>query len=119
MYQTVYLYAPFKLWVAYGLATLFAAIAVLIGLLAMFSNGITYSNHFSTILRMARYAQMKTTILPEDADGKDPLPIYLARASVTFSDGHSTLEKRRLSSVDTKSPSVTSRLLSTASNNSG
>lgn len=119
MYQTVYLYAPFKLWVAYGLATLFAAIAVLIGLLAIFSNGITYSNHFSTILRTARYAQMKTTILPEDADGKDPLPIYLARASVTFSDGHSTLEKRRLSSVDTKSPSVTSRLLSTASNNSG
>ncbi|KAE9368893.1 hypothetical protein N431DRAFT_382690 [Stipitochalara longipes BDJ] len=118
-YQTVYVYTPLKLWVAYGLATLFATIAVLIGLLAMFSNGITYSNQFSTILRTARYSQMKTAILPEDSDGKDPLPEYLARASVTFSDGHSSPDNCGLSGVDMKSPSVTSRLLSTASNNSG
>jgi hypothetical protein len=76
----------------------------------MLSNGIAYTNHFSTILRTARYARMETTILPEDADGKDPLPHYLARASVSFSDSHSIAEKRRLSSVDMKNPGVRSRL---------
>jgi hypothetical protein len=118
-YQTVYVYAPFKLWLAYGLAILFAATAVFIGLVAMLSNGITYSNQFSTILRTARHAQMDTTILPEDADGDDPLPHYLARARVSFLDGRSTSKKRRLSSVDKKSPSVTSNLLSPLSNSSG
>jgi hypothetical protein len=116
-YQTVYVYAPFKLWVAYGIAILFAMIGVLIGLWAMLSNGIAYTNQFSTVLRTVRYAQIKTTILPEDADGKDPLPHYLARAGVSFSDGHSIPEERGLSSVDMKGPNVRSRLLSRVSNN--
>lgn len=52
----------------------------------MLSNGVAYTNHFSTILRTARHASIETSILPQDADGKDPLPEYLARASVLFSD---------------------------------
>jgi hypothetical protein len=85
----------------------------------MRSNGNAYSNQFSTILRTARYAQMDTTILTEDAVGDDPLPHYLAQARVSFSDGRSTSKKRRLSSMDKESPNITSRLLSTVPNNSG
>ena len=79
----------------------------------MLSSGIAYTNHFSTILRAARYANMATSLLPEDADGKDPLPEYLAATSVSFEGDWERKEKRGLSWFsDTKSPGVSSRLLS-------
>jgi hypothetical protein len=78
----------------------------------MFSSGVAYTNHFSTILRTARHANMETSILPEDADGKDPLPKYLARASVSFTDDYEGREKRGMSWLgEAKSPGVSSRLL--------
>jgi hypothetical protein len=43
----------------------------------MLSNGVAYTNNFSTILRTARHAHMETAILPE----------HLAKASVAFEDG--------------------------------
>jgi hypothetical protein len=84
----------------------------------MLSNGAAYTNHFSTILRTARNAQMETSILPEDADDKDPLPKYLARASVAFEDGGGGegMEERRswrgMSWIgEMKSPGVSEGLL--------
>ncbi|KAE9378213.1 hypothetical protein N431DRAFT_435384 [Stipitochalara longipes BDJ] len=110
-FQTVYIYTPSRLWIAYGLAILLTTTSVFMGLLSMLSSGIAYTNHFSTILRAARYANMETSILPEDADGKDPLPKYLATASVSFED-HERREKRGISWFsEAKSPGVSSRLL--------
>jgi hypothetical protein len=83
-YQTIYLYTAYKLWIAYGIAIMFSTTGVLIGLLAVFLNGVSYTNHFSTILQTARYARRDTDILPEDTDGKDPLPVYLAKAQAVF-----------------------------------
>ncbi len=111
-YQTVYSYSRSRLWIAYGLAIVLAIISVFIGLSSMLSSGIAYTNHFSTILRAARYANMETSLMPEDADGKDPLPKYLATASVSFEDW-GRREKRGISWFsDTKSSGVSSRLLS-------
>jgi len=56
---------------------------------------------------------METSILPEDADGKDPLPKYLAKAGVLFSDDYVGRERRGTSWFgDSKSPGASSRLLS-------
>lgn len=56
---------------------------------------------------------METNIRPEDADGKDPLPKYLAKASVSFPNNYEGGEKRGMSWIgDSKSPGVSSRLLS-------
>ena len=111
--QTVYIYTPSRLWIAYGLAILLSTASVLIGLSSMLSSGAAYTNHFSTILRTARHANMATSILPEDADGRDPLPNYLAKASVTFSDDYEVEGKRGMSWIGgLKSPGVSSRLLS-------
>jgi len=109
-YQNVYVYAPARLWIAYGLAILFTAIAVIIGLLAMVLNGVAYSNHFSTVLRTTRFANIDPKVLPDDGDGKDPMPNRLARAVVSFStDGR---EMRRRGWLGERgSSSVTSRLL--------
>jgi hypothetical protein len=111
-FQTVYSYSHSRLWIAYGLAIPLAIISVLIGLSSMLSSGIAYTNHFSTILRAARYANMETSLMPEDADGKDPLPKYLTTAIVSFEDW-GRREKRGISWFsDTKSSGVRSRLLS-------
>jgi hypothetical protein len=109
-YQAVYVYAPARLWIAYGLAILFTAISVIIGLLAMVSNGVAYTNHFSTILRTTRFANIDPDVLPENGDGEDPMPNRLARAVVSFStDG---IEMRRRGWLGDRGTSiVTKRLL--------
>jgi hypothetical protein len=113
IYEAVYVYSPIKLWVAYGPAILLASIGVLLGLLAMLFNGVTYTNRFSTVLRTARYVYIGTGIRPEDAGGKDPLPKYLAKTTILFSDDYSASKEREESWLeDRKSPGVSSRLLS-------
>jgi hypothetical protein len=109
-YQTVYVYTPTKLWTPYGLAILFTTISVAIGLYAMVSNGAAYTNHFSTILRTTRFANIDPDVLPENGDGKDPMPNHLARAVVSFSaDG---IEMRRRGWLgDSATSIVTKRLL--------
>jgi len=87
-YRNIYVYSSHKLWLAYGAAILFALIGVLIGLLALLSNGISYSSSFSTILRASRHANITAIISPTDADGRDPLPVHLAKANVFFPDNN-------------------------------
>ena len=82
--QQVYVYTKSKLILAYGLAIGVSIIGVLIGLYAMITDGIAYSANFSTILRTSRYAEMTTPVDLADADGRDPLPDYLAKSKVSF-----------------------------------
>jgi hypothetical protein len=78
----------------------------------MLLNGVTYINHFSTVLRAARYAHMGTTIRPEDRGGKDPLLKYLARATILFSDSCSVTKEREVSWLgDRKNSGLSSRLI--------
>ncbi|KAF2658592.1 hypothetical protein K491DRAFT_755910 [Lophiostoma macrostomum CBS 122681] len=82
--QTVYVYAAGTLWAAYGAAAFCTLICVLIGMYTIIASGATYNNSFSTILRVARAAELSTEVKREDLDGKSPLPEYLAKATVSI-----------------------------------
>lgn len=82
--QTVYVYAADKLWAAYGAAALCTLVCVLIGVVIIMASGATYNNSFSTILRVARAAELSTEVKKDDLDGKSPLPAYLAQATVSI-----------------------------------
>ncbi|KAF2773458.1 hypothetical protein EJ03DRAFT_265063 [Teratosphaeria nubilosa] len=86
-WQNTYTYSAYKLWLAYGLALFCAVIASLMGTFAILASGASYSNSFSAILRIARQAHLTMEVLPGDADGRDPLPDYIAKARVRFG-GH-------------------------------
>jgi hypothetical protein len=92
--HTVYIYRAWKLWTAYGIAILLSAIVVLVGLVCMWLNGACYSNRFSTLLRVARGAEISVPIFGEDLSGRDPLPGYLSRARVEFGRGRRELGVR-------------------------
>lgn len=78
------MYAADRLWLAYGLALLFTSGAVALGVAALLSNGASYSNNFTTVLRATHQATMSVTMLEKDADPADPLPDYLAKAQITL-----------------------------------
>ncbi|KAF7189635.1 hypothetical protein HII31_09079 [Pseudocercospora fuligena] len=76
-------------------------VIVIFGIFAILLNNAAYSDDFSTILRLARGAQLSTSMHPADADGKDPLPAYLKSAKVIFAaKGGSSIELRKSSSND-------------------
>jgi hypothetical protein len=83
--QTVYVYAANKLWAAYGIAALFTIGSVIIGIFVVLANGASYSNVFSTVLRIARAAELSIKVQESDLEGKNPLPSYLAKATVVMS----------------------------------
>ncbi|KAI9710459.1 MAG: hypothetical protein M1812_007427 [Candelaria pacifica] len=85
--QTVYVYAANKLWAAYGVAAVFTLGSVIIGILTILADGASYSNAFSTVLRVARAAELSIEVQESDLDGRDPLPTHLAKATVAISGG--------------------------------
>ena len=111
-YHNVYVYNQFKLWLAYGLAIVFSTISVLIGMTALMSNGASYSNSFSTILRTSRFAHIEPEVREQDADGRDPLPKHLQEAQVMFTATHSSGHELTIwETAAPKEPMVGSRLL--------
>lgn len=83
--ENIYIYAAYKLWLAYGLAVGATALIVLFGIAAIIANHASFSNRFSTILRLSRGAQLSHEINPADLGGRDPLPAYAKKATVRFS----------------------------------
>ena len=90
IYRNVYTYDSVTLWIAYGLAIFFTALAVVIGSRAMWFNRVAYDANFSTVLRTS---WIRSTIAEHDEgaeglgccdgdDGSRPLPKSLARAIV-------------------------------------
>lgn len=86
-YAPTYVYAVKTLWFAYGIAIIVSAVGVVAGLCCMFTTGASFSNDFSTILRATRHAAVGVDLKEGDGDGKDPLPRYLAEATVLFEGG--------------------------------
>jgi hypothetical protein len=84
-YHNVYVYTARRLWIAYALAASCATIAVALGLYTIVATGASYSNEFSTILRVSRHAHLEKEVSDGAADGRDPLPKYLAKATLTDS----------------------------------
>lgn len=83
--ENIYIYSASKLWLAYGLAVGATAIIASLGLAAMIANEASFTNRFSTILRLSRGAQLSYEINHADLSGQDPLPIYAKKATVRFS----------------------------------
>ncbi|KAJ4327132.1 hypothetical protein N0V84_002394 [Fusarium piperis] len=73
----VYIYARSRLWVAYGLGITCSTLTVCIGMLAIYMNGASFSNTFSTLLRLGRGASLSSEIEKVDLDDRDPLPEYI------------------------------------------
>ena len=91
-FHNIYAYAPEQLWLAYGLATLFAFFSTVGGLFAVYANHASYSADFSTILRTTREAQISESLRAADMSGQDPLPEHLQRAYIVL--GPATASKR-------------------------
>lgn len=85
MISPIYEYSRSRLWLAYGLAIAISAFIVIAGLTVMYLGSAAYNNNFSNILRLARGAHLSHEIFEEDHDGKEPLPKYLEKATVSFS----------------------------------
>jgi hypothetical protein len=109
----VYEYAGHRLWLAYGLAIAISALIVIAGLVVMYLSSAAYSSSFSTILRLGRGAHLSQEIVDGDHDGKDPLPEYLEKTTISFAgtglwkkdaDGNADYE---LVSVQAHEPSTT------------
>lgn len=66
---------------------LLATLCLALGLAAMFDNRVSYTNNFSTILRVTRDSAFSALIEDdEDASGADPLPKHVADVMVTYVD---------------------------------
>ncbi|KAL2689019.1 hypothetical protein Neosp_003070 [[Neocosmospora] mangrovei] len=76
-----------RLWLIYGLAIGLSTLVVAVGLLMVALNGISYSDSFTTILRLAKGADLSVEINEADLDGRDPLPKYLKAATIKFQKG--------------------------------
>lgn len=83
--DNIYIYAVYKLWLAYGLAIGATALTASFGMAAIIVNNASFSNRFSTILRLSRGAQLSKEINHADLSGRDPLPAYAEKATVRFS----------------------------------
>lgn len=78
--ENIYLYSASKLWLAYGLAISATFLIVVFGIVAIVANDASFSNKFSTVLRMGRGAELteeggsglKEGIKEEDFQGRNP-----------------------------------------------
>ncbi|KAL8985284.1 MAG: hypothetical protein Q9205_000982 [Flavoplaca limonia] len=91
-YQNIYIYDRTTLWIAYGLSLLFSTLAAIVGLIAVNLSGASYSNQFSTIMRVAKTGELNVDLGDQryDGFGRDPLPKHLKHARLDMRDhsGH-------------------------------
>lgn len=94
-YRNIYVYSEFKLWAAYGAAISLALLTVLLGLVAMLMNGVSYSANFSAVFLAARGAVLSEKVRERDLGGEDPLPKYLKGVQVSFEQSSAEEKDRR------------------------
>jgi len=102
-FHVVYAYSVWKLWLAYGIAILVSALAVIVGMTVIWLHGASHSNNFSAIFRTARGAQLSVKIENEDLNGQDPLPKYLEEATVATRDDATLVMYKPLGGAETTS----------------
>lgn len=69
-----------RLWMAYGSAMVATLIAICVGMFNLIATGSSYSNKFSTVVRISRDESLGVFVKEEDRFGQDPLPEYLETA---------------------------------------
>ncbi|KIW89847.1 uncharacterized protein Z519_09276 [Cladophialophora bantiana CBS 173.52] len=82
-FESQFVYEPRTLLIAYGLSTFFALICVLLGVHALLHNGASYTNSFSTIVRVTRDPALSRLIADEgDLQGAEPVPKHIRKAEL-------------------------------------
>ena len=82
-----YSYEPRDLAIAYGLSIFWAVVCMILGAIAITQNRGSYTNSFSTIVRVTRDPELDRLIEEgEDRIGADPLPDHIAEAMVRFGE---------------------------------
>jgi hypothetical protein len=85
--QNTYAYDSRNLFISYGLAVSFALIAGVAGCVSILSNGASYSNRFSTVLRTTRGQELEELVVHNDRTGVDPLPKHLEKSRIDLRRG--------------------------------
>jgi hypothetical protein len=105
--HNVYVYAASRLWLAYGFAIAFTALAMGVGLFAISANDGTYTADFSTVLRAVQGARLNADMTMAKGDARGPLSSRLARASISLTPINSrNVEARGTSSGGYDGPSI-------------
>jgi hypothetical protein len=78
--RNLYSYSQKNLIISYGIALSLAFLASIAGRIAIFWNGASYTQKFSTVLRTT--TGLGQVVAENDRSGADPLPKYLSRARV-------------------------------------
>ncbi|CAK1366675.1 hypothetical protein CB0940_10068 [Cercospora beticola] len=94
-YEIVYFYNWQRLAISYSVVLLLALVAMFVGLYTIFSTGQSYSNNFSTILRVAQNENLAALIEERDRKGQDPLPSHIAKAKFGVEAAGERVELRR------------------------
>lgn len=103
LYGNVYDYDLAKLWLPYGLAIGVTVLNVAIGIFSIFQTGASFTADFSTIVRMAKNAEvLGAGTMESHIPGKDPLPRRLAGAMFAIRPGRTVVEHELLSVQGTK-----------------
>jgi hypothetical protein len=85
--RNIYSYRHSNLLLSYGLALGLSLLACIVGWVSVINNNASYSNRFSTVLRVFSRGNAIGFVAPEDCKGTDPLPRYLAKARIDLSQG--------------------------------
>lgn len=103
LYGNVYDYDLAKLWLPYGLAIAVTVLNVAIGLFSIFQTGASFTADFSTIIRMAKNAEvLGADTMEATLPGKDPLPRMLAGSKFALRPGQVIVEHELRSVQGTK-----------------
>jgi hypothetical protein len=83
--QNRYVYTWWRLVLPYMAGLALSLLATLIGGWALFANGVSYAQNFSTIMRTTRNADLQgATLSASDTMGTDPLHEHVAEAKIDF-----------------------------------
>ncbi|CAO2655643.1 Nn.00g044460.m01.CDS01 [Neocucurbitaria sp. VM-36] len=94
-FVTIYEYRPQNLWLAYGIAVAFSFAGVILGLRALWLNGVSHDNSFSSIMATTRNSFLDDLTLGYSL-GAAPLPKDIARTRLRFGELTGDVEKMRL-----------------------
>ncbi|KAM3422755.1 hypothetical protein BST61_g239 [Cercospora zeina] len=95
LYGNVYSYALDKLWLAYGIAIGISVLNVMVGFFAIFQNRASFTDNFSTIVRIARNATIEADMHEEDLPGKDALQNHIAEAELRLLKHNPLLDSKQ------------------------
>lgn len=103
-----YHYNSEQLWISYALGIGLTALIVLLGYLAVASNGRSYSNKFSTFLRTTPWHVAERSLLENShTRGADPVPSTIKRLTLSLGKAETTgIESEILLHERTKSTSM-------------